>query len=145
MADELKRPGNRFGTAIKLLIFFGVLAGGGLWGTQWLTHRMKHVHETDARIAASVIAVSSRVAGWVTKAPVIEGDRKSAGDILVQVDDRDSRLRLTEMQASIDEVKADQSRVKAEIQMSGQQTRRRHEAQKFRVRAVQAKLQAALT
>ena len=146
MADEGKKPANgRLGTAVKLLIIFAALAGGGLWGTQWLSHRMAHVFENDARIAASVISVSSRVAGWVTKITVIEGDPIRAGHILVQVDDRDSRLRLSEMGTRIDEIKAEQSRVRTEIEMSHQQTRRRHEAQDFRVSAARAKLQAAGT
>lgn len=145
MAKEGKKPANGVGRAVKLIVFFVVLAAGGMWGTQWLSYRMSHVYENDARIAASVVSVSSRVAGWVTKITVIEGDRIGLGDILVQVDARDSRLKLREMETRIDEIKAEQSRVGTEIDMTRQQNRRRHEAQEFRVSASRAKLQAALT
>src|SRR5688572_26561988 len=63
------------------------------WGGSWLSHRWSHVVVDDARIDGEVVTISSRVSGWVTELPVIEGDEVKAGQVIARMDDRDSRLR----------------------------------------------------
>ena len=59
------RRGNR--GWIRYIILLLVLGFGGYWGFQEVRSRFTHVYEYDARIAGSLITVSSRVAGWVTE------------------------------------------------------------------------------
>jgi membrane fusion protein (multidrug efflux system) len=64
-----------------------------LWAGHWLFLRWTHVHIDDARIDGEVVTVSSRVSGWITELPVIEGDYVKQGQLLARVDDRDAVLR----------------------------------------------------
>ncbi|MBI2226257.1 MAG: biotin/lipoyl-binding protein [Betaproteobacteria bacterium] len=59
------------------------------WAGDWLYHRYTHLHIDDARIDGEVITISSRVSGWVTELPVMEGDEVKKGQLLARVDDRE--------------------------------------------------------
>ena len=76
----------------KLLAIFVVAALLLAWGGRWLYHRYTHVYSDDARIDGEVITVSSRTSGWITELNVIEGDAVKKGQVLAQVDARDSVL-----------------------------------------------------
>ena len=58
-----------------------------VWTASWLHFRFTHVITDDARVDGEVITLSSRVAGWVTTLPVIEGDPVRAGQIVVTIDE----------------------------------------------------------
>ena len=45
------------------------------WAGDWLYYRFTHLRIDDARIDGEVITISSRVSGWVTELPVMEGRR----------------------------------------------------------------------
>ena len=77
-----------------------MIAGGlSLWGAGRLRDSMLLVHETDARIAADTVTVSSPVAGRVVERAVGAGSRVLKGDALAVIDSRDARARLVELQA----------------------------------------------
>ena len=60
---------------IQLVLLILVSGGASFLGTGRLKHRTSHVLEDDARITTDLIAVSSRVAGWVKEIPVSQGQR----------------------------------------------------------------------
>lgn len=120
-----------------------VLGVGGVWGARWIEHRANHVFENDARIAADMVAISSRVGGWVVARPVSQGDSVSADDVLVRIDAREARFKLAELEAQISEIKAEQATVAAQIAMNEDQTRHRYEAQRHRVESSKAAFEAA--
>src|SRR5690242_4043007 len=62
------------------------------WAGSWVNHRWTHIVVDDARIDGEVVTISSRVSGWLTDLPVIEGDEVKAGQRIAHIDDRDSRL-----------------------------------------------------
>jgi len=76
----------------KLVVIFVVAALLLVWGGRWVYHRYTHVYSDDARIDGEVVTVSSRVSGWLTEMNVIEGDKVTKGQVLAQVDARDSIL-----------------------------------------------------
>ena len=63
------------------------------WAGTWVAHRWTHVYVDDARIDGEVVTIASRVSGWLTDLPVIEGDEVKAGQIIARVDSRDSALQ----------------------------------------------------
>jgi len=75
-----------------------VVLGGGGW---WLYQQFTHVIVNDARIAADVVAISSRVPGWITAVDVIAGDAAEKGRVLVRIDERESRLRVQAFDAQL--------------------------------------------
>ena len=59
------------------------------------------VRETDARIAADMVTVSSRVAGQVVLRPARDGSRVAEGEVLAVLDSRGARARLAELEAEL--------------------------------------------
>jgi membrane fusion protein (multidrug efflux system) len=119
----------------------GLLAIAGLilLGS-WIYDRFSHVYVDDARIAADVISISSRVSGWISKVHVSEGAKVKAGDILATMDDRESRLRLAELGARYQSVDAKRAKINAEKKMVDRQTDSQYLVRSSQLRAVQAAL-----
>jgi len=130
------RPWRLYGAILAALIVLG--AGG--W---WLWQQFTHVFVTDARVAADIVAVSSRVPGWVTAVEVIVGDSVHKGDILVRIDDRESRLRAQELDAQLAGIARRREEIEARILLTDRQTQTRITARQAAVRAAKAVLAAA--
>src|SRR5262245_31521611 len=69
------------------------LVGLGLGLRQYLWTRV-HVSTDNAQVEGHVVPVLSKVAGYVTAVPVVDNQSVRAGDLLVQVDDREYRAKL---------------------------------------------------
>ena len=67
----------------------------------WMSWRASHVTSDDARLDGEMIKVASRVSGWLTQLPVIEGQPIRKGQVLAVLDKRDAQLRLDDLQARI--------------------------------------------
>ena len=132
-----KKPG---GTRLRLM----VLGGIGLAATAalafWVHGRITNVFVYDARIAADVVSVSSRVSGWVTELTVLEGDIVEPGRLLVQIDPRESRLRLAELDAQIAALDSEEAQMVAQREMTDRLTRSRSENQRAQLTAANAAL-----
>ncbi len=126
----------RFG--IIGLIVLAALLSVGRWGYwQW-----SHVSETDARVKAATIAVSSRVSGWIVDIPVSDGARISKGDKLVEIDSRESKLRLAEHGSQISALAAEREQITAQIELIDLTTARRVDALRSRAESAQVAVQA---
>jgi membrane fusion protein, multidrug efflux system len=110
----------------------------------WLYRQLTHVHVNDARIAADMIAVSSRVPGWVTGVEVIEGDAVKGGMRLISIDGRQTQLRIEELDARLAGIAARREEIQARIRMIDRQTASRIEVQEAAKRAAEAALSAAI-
>ncbi|WP_188583068.1 HlyD family secretion protein [Tistrella bauzanensis] len=132
------RPWRLYGAILAALIVLG--AGG--W---WLYQQFIHVFVTDARVAADIVALSSRVPGWVTAVEVIEGDAARKDGVLVQIDDRESRLLVQELEAQIAGIARRREEIEARIALTDRQTTSRIAAKQAAVRAAEAALAAAAT
>jgi membrane fusion protein, multidrug efflux system len=116
IGGETPKP-RRIGPAVRKLVLLAVvvvaIAGTGRWAYwQW-----SHISETDARVVADMVVMSSRVAGWVVERPVEEGDTIAAGDVLVAIDARDATLQVDEIEAKIAGFAAERERLAAERTM----------------------------
>lgn len=105
---------RRAGVVVRNLVLLAIVAvaliGAGRWGYwQW-----SHISETDARIVADMITVSSRVSGWVVDRPIDEGETIATGQVLVAIDARDAELQVTEIEARIAGLAAERERLVAE-------------------------------
>jgi membrane fusion protein (multidrug efflux system) len=97
IAEPRRSLKHRVGIAALVL----ALLAGGAGGTYWVHQRLTHVEDNDAQVAGEVATIASRVDGWVTARPVMEGDRVHKGDVLVELDTRDAKLRLAALQAQL--------------------------------------------
>jgi membrane fusion protein (multidrug efflux system) len=97
------------------------LLGLGLVGlvvaAGWGYMRLSHVTENDARVKADMITISSRVDGWVIARPVTDGQRIRLGEELVVIDQRESQLRLAELQARAESIQLQRKRVATQLRI----------------------------
>jgi membrane fusion protein (multidrug efflux system) len=77
-------------TRIVLLVVLLALAGGGFWLWRHLA-----VSETtdDAQVDGHVYVVNARIGGALVAVNVHENQVVQAGEVLLQIDDRDFRMR----------------------------------------------------
>ena len=78
-----------------------VVVGLAIWGAQRLRGSMVLVSETDARIAADMVTVSSRVAGLVVERPARDGAEVEKGEVLAVLDSQEAHARLAELEAEL--------------------------------------------
>jgi membrane fusion protein, multidrug efflux system len=120
-------------------LLLAVLAAGG----HWLHRQYTHVFLDDARIAADMVTVASRVPGWATEVRVIAGDEVPRGKVLVRIDGRETEIALRELEARLAGIAARRREIAARIAMVDRQTQSQQEAQQARLAAAQASLPAA--
>ncbi|MFB3102668.1 MAG: HlyD family secretion protein [Alphaproteobacteria bacterium] len=132
-ARQVLRSGIVVAIALILLV----------WAGNWAFNQWSKITETDARITTDQIAVSSRISGWVTELPVIEGDRIVAGDLLIAIDGRDAKLRLDELDARLLAIGSQRAQISAETAMIDAQTKSRQEAAAARVKAARVGVTAS--
>ena len=118
-----------------LIIVALVLAA---WAGDWLYHRFTHLHIDDARIDGEVITISSRVAGWITELPVMEGDEVKKGQILARVDDRDSVLQREVLRSKLEAIEGQMAVVRAQSGQVDQETLGKFENETNRLVAAEA-------
>ena len=116
------------------------VGGGGYWGVQEIGARFTHVYEYDARIAGNLITVSSRVAGWVTELHITEGDDIKKGQVIVEIDARESQLLVDQYVARIQGIEADRQRLIAEKKLVDAQTKTRYRTQRSELGTAEAEL-----
>ncbi len=114
------------GTGLRIFALLALLAGGIAWGGMEAYERFTHVQEIDARIDADLTTISSRVAGWVTRMAVSEGDEIAGKAVLVTIDSRESKLAIKQLEAQLGGVWAEQQRLAAERQLVDRQTQSRY-------------------
>ena len=107
-------------------------------GVHWVYNRWTHVYLDDARIDGEVVTISSRVSGWVTELPVIEGDAVKKGQLLAQVDDRDSILQRDALVAKLKAVENQMEAVKAQTGQVDQETLGKYQSERNRLAAAEA-------
>lgn len=104
--------------------------------------RWTHVYIDDARIDGEVITLSSRVSGWITELPVIEGDEVKKGQLLVRVDDRDSVLQREVLIEKLKAIENQMAVVQAQTGQVDQETLGKYQSETNRLAAAEAEVAA---
>ena len=112
------------------------------WAAHWLYYRWTHVYLDDARIDGEVVTVSSRVSGWITELPVIEGDRVKKGQLLVRIDSRDMVLQREVLVARLKAIENQSATVRAETGQVDQETLGKYESESSNLAAAEAAVAA---
>ena len=120
--------------AVIRVILLGLLVGAMiLWAVNWGRSAFLYVHETDARVMADLVPISSEASGVVTDLFFDEGARISAGQILAKVDDRVTQLKLVRKKAERQTQLAELKRSEADYTMVETQLKSRIEGAKSRL------------
>ncbi len=143
MTDLTSQPRGRGGARIARIVLLGaMIIGLGLWAAGWTRDALLYVHETDARVRADMVSVSSRVAGRVTMRPIRSGSLVAVGDTLAVIDDRVSRTWLDELLAEFDRIEAERAERDAEIALVDHRTQSRYRSEQARLAAARALVEA---
>ena len=125
----------------RSLLLIALLAAVVL-GAREVHDRLTHVSETDARVDAKLVTVSSRVAGWVSSVEVEEGDKIDADQLLARIDERESRLRVQQLEIQLQTNEAEKARMRAERELIDQQTASHYETELKSLNAATASVSA---
>ncbi|MGP1679879.1 MAG: HlyD family secretion protein [Burkholderiales bacterium] len=124
-AESAERVVRRRGPPLNLIILVVALLAASIFGYRELRERVLFLHEEDARIRADMVTVASRVAGWVTRVAVVEGQAVEAATVLLEIDRRDAELAVQELEAQRAAVTAERARLVAEQALVRGQTEAR--------------------
>jgi membrane fusion protein, multidrug efflux system len=130
---RLSGHGKHWLLAITLLLL-------AVWGAQWGYYRWTHVQLDDARIAGEVVTISSRVSGWITELPVIEGDFVKQGELLARIDSRDIELGREALVARLRALEHQSAMVLAQAAQADQETLGKYESEVSRLAAAEAQV-----
>ncbi|MSO65889.1 MAG: HlyD family secretion protein [Alphaproteobacteria bacterium] len=137
---------RRRSSAVRRTLRIGVIAliaGAGAGGLAlWMHDRFTHVYINDARIAADVVAVSSRVPGRIVEVNVSTGDLVKSDQVLAVLDSRQAELRLGELEAQLKSLGAERDRLEAQMDVADRQTSSAITAARSRRTAAEANLAA---
>ncbi len=109
----------------------------------WMWHRYTHVSSDDARVAASMISVSSKAAGRLFEFSVSSGDRLQKGQKVGQIDARDIELRTRELQSQLEAMSATLERAEMEVGKVRGEVTGKIDAAHSALKAVQARRASA--
>lgn len=124
---------------VAALVLLAALGGAGTW-----LHRIyTHAYVDDARIAADMIAISSRVPGWVREVTVVAGDRAGAGTAVIRIDGRESELTIAELEARLASLAARRRELDARVVQVDAATTSQEAAQRAKLEAARAALAAS--
>ena len=110
------------------------------WGGHWIYQRSIHVYLDDARIDGEIVTLSSRVSGWLTELPVIEGEEVKKGQVLGRIDERDSRLQREVLVAKLQAIESQMGVMRAQTGQVDQETLGRVQSESNRLAASEAEV-----
>ncbi len=133
-SDAAKPPHAKYKTWALIATAVALLA----WGAHWMYQRATHVYIDDARIDGEVVTLASRVSGWITELPVIEGDEVKKGQLLVRVDERDSLLQREVLVSKLQAIEGQMAVMRAQTGQVDQETLGRYQSETNRLAAAEA-------
>ena len=122
----------------KALIIVAVIGLAVYFGVREVQDRIAYVSEIDARISADLVTVSSRVAGRVVAVLVSEGDAVQLGGPVAEIDARESKLLVEQLEAQRKGAEAELEKLRAQRQMIDRQSTTRIETQLSQTNAAAA-------
>ncbi len=133
-SDAAKPPHAKYKTWALIATAVALLA----WGAHWMYQRATHVYIDVARIDGEVVTLASRVSGWITALPVIEGDEVKKGQLLVRVDERDSLLQREVLVSKLQAIEGQMAVMRAQTGQVDQETLGRYQSETNRLAAAEA-------
>jgi membrane fusion protein, multidrug efflux system len=114
------------------------MAAGAWFALQEFNERLIFIKETDARVGAPMITISSRVDGWLSRVSVGEGQRVEAAAGITEMDPRHVSLELRQLRVQLRSIAAGRDRLLSERGMVAEQMRTQFESRTSRVEAANA-------
>src|SRR3954454_14159514 len=103
---EARKPSKTRGRRTAFLIFFSILLLAAVGGTLYWLHARQFESTDDAQVDAHLNNVTSRIDGTITKVYVDDNQVVKAGQILVELDDRDFKATLDQTLAQLTQARS---------------------------------------
>jgi membrane fusion protein (multidrug efflux system) len=84
-----------------LVVFLVIFIAVGWFGFKWLVRSKTRIETDNAFIEARIVPVSAKVSGTVTRVLVEDNQLVKRGDLLVELDDRDYRVKVSQTEAGV--------------------------------------------
>ena len=91
---------------VGLLIVLAMIIAAGIFGYYRITDMIRYVRTEDASIDAVDVQLAARVLGRIVSLPVEEGQRVTAGDVLVTLDAADLKAQEAQSSSSLEFARA---------------------------------------
>ena len=127
-------------SGLKAWLIAAAALGVIAWAGSWVYHRWTHIYVDDARIDGEVVTIASRVSGWITELPVIEGDEVKKGQVIARVDDRDSRLQREVLQARLKTIESQMGVIRAQTGQVDLETQGKYQTETNRIVSAEAEV-----
>jgi membrane fusion protein (multidrug efflux system) len=98
-ADEPDKPSTKKKFVVPIVIVLGLVLI--FWAFQRWNYGRSHQSTDNAQVDGHIVPVLAKVGGYVKTVSVNENDHVNAGQLLVQLDDADYRVRLQQAQADL--------------------------------------------
>jgi membrane fusion protein (multidrug efflux system) len=98
-AEEPDKPSSKKKFVLPIAVVVGILLL--VWAFQRWNYGRSHESTDNAQIDGHIVPVLAKVGGYVKTVNVNENDHVNAGQLLVQLDDADYRVRLQQAQADL--------------------------------------------
>jgi membrane fusion protein (multidrug efflux system) len=99
VAEEPDKPSSKKKFVLPIAIVIGLVVL--LWAFQKWNYGRSHQSTDNAQVDGHIVPVLAKVGGYVKTVAVNENDHVNAGQLLVQIDDADYRVRLQQAQADL--------------------------------------------
>ncbi|MBD2580104.1 HlyD family secretion protein [Oscillatoria sp. FACHB-1406] len=115
--DELPAvPTRRSPKKAIILAVLGVGAiAAGTFGYRWWQYASTHEETENATVAGQIYDISSRIAGTVERIDVNDNQQVHRGDVLVELDSQDAKVKVTQAQAALQSAQLQAQAAKANI------------------------------
>ncbi|MDQ6870618.1 MAG: HlyD family secretion protein [Gemmatimonadota bacterium] len=97
--EEPDKPSSKKKFVVPIAILVGLLLL--VWAFQRWNYGRSHESTDNAQVDGHIVPVLAKVGGYVKSVSVSENDHVNAGQLLVQLDDADYRVRLQQAQADL--------------------------------------------
>ena len=138
-----KRKGRQGRRMVRTVALVAALGAAVYFTYPWLMARWTHVFLDDARVAASMIDVSSEVSGRVTTLPVIAGDEVLRGQVLATIDAASVSQELKGLHAQVAGIRSQQNQLRAQQDLVRAQVASKLDAARSQITAAEAAHAAA--
>jgi membrane fusion protein, multidrug efflux system len=122
---ETDAKSRRKRSILFALLALAVAAAGGGYYTYWNRVGSRYVSTDNAYTAAEVAVVTAEIDGPVAAVNVIDSQQVKRGDVLVVIDNTDTRLALRQAQADLARAQAQVASATSDVKRSGIDLQRR--------------------
>jgi membrane fusion protein (multidrug efflux system) len=106
----------------------------------WIYKRSHTVYLDDARGASNIIAISSKVPGWIVKLPISSGQKIEQGELLANIDARQTELALEAIELKIANKQLSIERARPQQQLVGDRVNNQRQSREAALESTKAAL-----